>query len=155
MKIFFDSSFFFPFIRIDIQNVSKKYIGTLLSNRNFEFYCSELVYFELSAKASKFILQGILKIEDLLDGISFIHNYQKIKKIPIFHPEILILSQEFRNNHKDYIDCLILASAIKSADKFITLDTELKRKINTLWNGIIVKENPFFTVNLWSEINQK
>ncbi|MBN2157305.1 MAG: hypothetical protein JW776_14765, partial [Candidatus Lokiarchaeota archaeon] len=41
-----------------------------------------------------------------LDGISFIHNYNKITKIPIYHPEILILAQEFRKTHQDYIDCI-------------------------------------------------
>jgi hypothetical protein len=96
MKVFFDSSFFFPFIRVNVKNVSKNEIGKLLQNKNYDIFCSELVYFELSAKGSKFIDQGILKMEDLLDGISFIHNYNKITKIPMHYPEILILAQKFR-----------------------------------------------------------
>ena len=155
MKIFLDSSFFFPFMRIDVKKVSKKEIGILLRNKNYEIFCSDLVFFELSAKASKYINQGILNMEDLLDGVSFINNYSKISKIPIQYPEILILAQEFRKIHQDYIDCIILASAVKSSDVFITMDGILREMIQTKWYKIILKENPTFHVTSFSEFIQK
>ena len=155
MKVFLDSSFFFPFIRVDVKNISKKEIGNLLRNKNYEIFCSELVFFELSAKASKFIAQGILNMEDLLDGISFINNSSKISKIPLQYPEILILAQEFRKTHQDYIDCIILASAVKSSNVFITMDGILREKIQSKWNLIISKENPLFRVNSFSEFIMK
>lgn len=154
MKIFLDSSFFFPFIRVDLKNVSKKEIGNLFRNENQKLFCSELVYFELSAKGSKYINKGILSMEDLLDGISFIQNYEKITKIPMHYPEILILAQEFRKTHQDYIDCIILASAIKSSDMFITMDSELQGKIRTTWKSIITKENSIFTVTSFSDFSK-
>ena len=155
MKVFLDSSFFFPFIRVDLKKVSKKEIGNLLRNKNYEIFCSDLVFFELSAKASKYINQGILNMEDLLDGVSFINNYSKISKIPIHFPEILILAQEFRKIHQDYIDCIILASAVKSSDVFITMDGILREKIQTKWDQIMLKENPTFHVKSFSEFIQK
>ena len=155
MKVFLDSSFFFPFIRVNIKKVSSKDIGNLLRNKSHEIFCSELVYFELSAKASKFIDQGILDMEDLLDGISFINNNIRINKIPMQYPEILILAQKFRKTHRDYIDCVILASAIKSSDVFITMDAELRVKIRKIWKKLILKENPNFAVKSFSEISNK
>ncbi|MBN2157699.1 MAG: PIN domain-containing protein [Candidatus Lokiarchaeota archaeon] len=155
MKVFLDSSFFFPFIRVDVKNISKKDIGNLLRNTNYDILCSELVYFELSAKGSKYIVQGILEMEDLLDGISFIHNFNKIAKIPIYHPEILILAQEFRKTHQDYIDCIILASAVKSSEIFITMDYNLKENIEEHWKDVISKENPIFVVKTLSDISKK
>jgi len=155
MRVFLDSSFFFPFIRVNVKNISKQKIGNILHNKNYTIFCSELVYLELSAKASKYIIQGVLEMEDLLDGVSFIRNDQKITKIPMHYPEILILAQEFRKSHQDYIDCIILASAIKSSDVFITMDGELQEKIRKDWNLIIAKENPTFFSNSFSEFTQK
>ncbi|MHA1111513.1 MAG: PIN domain-containing protein [Promethearchaeota archaeon] len=155
MKVFLDSLFFFPFIRVDVKNISKKEIGNLILQKDYDILCSELVYFELSAKASKYISQGILEMEDLLDGISFIRNFHKIIKIPMHFPEILILAQAFRKSHRDYIDCLILASSIKSGDHFITMDSELRQKIRKEWKQIISEENPAFEVHLWSEFKIK
>lgn len=155
MKIFLDSSFFFPFIRVDVKNISKMEIGNLLRKKNYDILCSELVYFELSALASKYITQGILEMEDLLDGISFIRNFHKINKIPMHYSEILILAQAFRKSHRDYIDCLKLASAVKSGDLFITMDSELRQKIRKEWKQTISKENPNFIVNTFSELIQK
>ena len=152
MKVFLDSSFLFPFIRVDVKNISKKKIGNLLRNKNYEIFCSELVYFEFSAKGSKYIEQGILNMEDLLDGISFIHNYNKITKIPIYYPEILILAQKFREAHQDYVDCLILASAVKSSEVLISMDFDLKNKISKNWKDIISKENPTFVVKNLSDL---
>jgi predicted nucleic acid-binding protein len=152
MKVFLDSSFFFPFIRVDVRNISKNEIGTLLRNANYEILCSDLVFFELSAKGSKIINQGLLDLEDLLDGISFIHNYSKITKIPMYYPEILILAQEFRKTHQDYIDCLILASAIKTSNIFVTMDSELQEKIQKKWFQVITNENPTFLVKTFSDI---
>jgi PIN domain nuclease of toxin-antitoxin system len=154
MKVFLDSSFFFSFIRVDIKKISKRDIGNLLRNKNHEIFCSELVYFELSAKASKFIDQGILNMEDLLDGISFINNNIRINKIPMQYPEILILAQEFRKTHRDYIDCIILASAIKSSDVFLTMDAELLGKIRMKWEKLILKDNPNFSAKSISEFIQ-
>ncbi|TFG17458.1 MAG: PIN domain-containing protein [Promethearchaeota archaeon] len=155
MKVFLDNSFFFPFIRVDIKKISKRDIGNLLRNNNYEIFCSELVYFELSTKASKYIDQGILDMEDLLDGISFINNYLRINKVPMQYPEILILAQEFRKTHRDYIDCIILASAIKSSDVFLTMDAELLGKIRKKWKKTILKDNPDFTVKSFGEFIQK
>ena len=152
MRLLLDSSFFFPLIGIEISQFSRKAILQLVSKE--EIIRSELVIFELSAKGSKLINAGKLTINDLTRGITAIYNHPEILVIPIHHSEIQKFACELQKNHSDFIDCLILASAVNYADILITLDKEIEHKSITNWKEKIKGINENFQLILCKDFSQ-
>ncbi|HUT80849.1 MAG TPA: PIN domain-containing protein [Candidatus Bathyarchaeia archaeon] len=144
-----DSSFFFPLIGVEVEQCPKRAIMKLIAKE--EVVRSELVIFELSAKGSKLINAGKLSLKELTQGITAIQYHSKIEVIPIHYSEIQTLACELRKKHSDYIDCLMVATAVHYADGMITLDKELKRKAQEEWKETIAKENKKFKLLVWEE----
>ena len=155
MRIFLDSSFFFPLISINVKELKKQLISDLLKDRKFNIYRSELVTFELSAKGSKYTNEGLLTIEDVIEGLNTLVYDSSIQVVQIHHSEIQVLAAILRKNHSDFIDCLTLASAINTSDIFVTLDQSLKKKSVSIWTQNIQEFNEEFRVLLWKDFTKQ
>jgi PIN domain nuclease of toxin-antitoxin system len=154
MKIFLDSSFFFPFISVEVKNCPKEAIQDLINQDDFQIYRSEISIFELSAKGTKFVVGGLLDIDDVIDGLNTIQQISQIKIIPIYLSEIQILATKLRQSNPDFIDCLIVASAALFSDIFITIDETIKTNFNEYWNNYLREKNPEFQILMWDEFRQ-
>ncbi|MFX0095364.1 MAG: PIN domain-containing protein [Candidatus Hodarchaeota archaeon] len=153
MKVFLDSSFFFPFIGVEVKNYPTKAILDLIKLESIEIYRSELVIFELSAKGTKYVKQGALSIEDVINGINSIYYSLQVEVIPIHYSEIQSLAAELRHSHSDFIDCLTLASAVHHSDLFLTFDLELHSKAQSEWSRLLSIQNKRFKVLLWKDFH--
>jgi len=154
-KLCLDSSFFFPLIGVEVRTCPKEAILGLLNSKSIQVLRSELVIFELSAKGTKLVNANNLTIEDLIDGINAIQFHPSITVIPIFYSEIQILSAVFRKNHRDFIDCLTLASAIYYSDIFLTLNNSLKEKYLDIWEAEISQIRSKFKVMSWQDYQNR
>ncbi len=155
MNLFLDSSFFFPLISINVKELKKQLISDLLKDKRFNIYRSELVAFELSAKGSKYTNEGLLTIEDVIEGLNTLVYDSSIHVIQLHHSEIQVLAALLRRNHSDFIGCLTLASAIHNSDAFITLDRSLKKKSTSIWTQNIKEFNEEFRVFLWQDFTKQ
>lgn len=153
MRLLLDSSFFMPFLAVDIKQFPRKAILELMTEE--EIIKSELVIFELSAKGSKLVNRGKISIEELTQGIIAIQYLEKIETIPIHYSEIQVLACELRKNHSDHIDCLMVATAVYYAEGMLTLDKELKKKAKEEWKEQLKNENKEFNVILWEEYRKQ
>ncbi len=151
MRVFLDSSFFFPFIGVEVKNCPKKTILDLVNLKSVEIFRSELVIFELSEKGIKYVTKGTLSIEDVIDGINGIYYGLQIEVIPIHYSEIQSLAADLRRFHSDFNDCLKLASAVHYSDVFLTLDRELHVKAQSEWLKPISAQNKQFKIVLWKD----
>lgn len=149
MKILLDSSFFFPFLKVKVEKVNQEDLLRLIRSQKHDLMRSELTIFEISAKGWKYIYENKISRIDLIDGINTIQDIDRIEVIPIHLSSIQLLAGFFRENHPDFIDCLILASAVVSADMLLTLDANLIPKIQGIWQDEIRKENAKFQAMLW------
>lgn len=155
MKIFLDSSFFFPLISIDVKEFNKQFISDLLKDKRFEILRSELVTFELSAKGTQYVNEDLLAIEDVIEGLNALIYNSTIQVVPIYYSEIQMLAALLRRKHSDFIDCLTLASAIHYSDAFITLDRSLEKKSISIWTQNFKEINNEFSVVLWKDFTKK
>ncbi len=155
MKIFLDSSFFFPLISISVKEFNKQLISDLLKDKRFTICRSELVTFELSVKGTKYVNEDLLKIEDVIDGLNTLVYDSIIQVIMFYHSEIQVLTAFLRKNHSDFIDCLTLASAIYNSDAFITLDRSLEKNSTSIWNEKLTEINEEFQVFLWKDFKKQ
>jgi len=155
MNLFLDSSFFFPLISINVKELKKQLISDLLKDKRFNFYRSELVTFELSAKGIKYVNEDLLTIEDVIKGLNALVYDPSIQVVQLHHSEIQVLAALLRRNHSDFIDCLTLASAIYNSDAFITLDRSLKKKSTSFWSQNFKEINKEFRVFLWKDFTNQ
>lgn len=154
MNIFFDSSFFFPFIKIDVEKLSSIKLLKAFQSKKFSIIRSDLVIFEIAAKGTKYVNDNIISDEDLAKGINSIINLENVKVIPFYFSEILNLATIFRKDHSDFIDCLTLASAIIYADILITLDDKLIDNIEKIWKDKIYEINNEFKALTWVDFEK-
>ena len=155
MKFFLDSSFFFPFIQIEIPDCSQEKLLQIFNRPDLVFCQFELSIFEISAKGRKYVQNGCITTQDLIDGINAIEYLPNIEVIPIYHSQIQLLALYFSATHSDFIDCLLLASAVNFADRFISLDETLQQKMEKEWNDEIAKYNDHFQMLLWTQFEHQ
>lgn len=155
MRVFLDSSFFFPFIGVAVRECPRTAILDLLARADLEISRSELVLFEISAKGVKYTNAGMLTMQDVTDGLNVIVNLSALTVVPFYFAEIQELAATIRQDHADFIDCLTIASALHYADAFVTLDGELIKKTRDRWQEEFARLNPQFTIVHWDEFHAR
>lgn len=127
--ILLDSSFLFPYVRIDVKSVNNKDLLELIESKENDIVISDISLFELSAKGNKYVQKSLIDPTDLTNGLNTIINEVQLSRIPIHYSEIQLLAFKIGKLHKDFIDCLILATAYYHSDIFLTLDEELLKLV--------------------------
>jgi len=87
---------------------------------------SDISIFELSAKGAKHVTAGALSAERVTRGIRAIIYNETITRVPIRESALLIAAFKLRSLLTDFIDCLILSSAINQCDALITEDRDIQ-----------------------------
>jgi PIN domain nuclease of toxin-antitoxin system len=155
MKILFDSSYFFPLIKVKVEKSSPEIISLIHQKKPFELQFSSITLFELSAKGAKMIKAGKLTVNDVIDGINALTSWKNILSIDPWNGEVQRLAFDFRYDHSDYIDCLVLASAIIHANVLISEDITLKKLLNTKWLNRVREINAEFEILNTDELQAK
>ncbi len=75
--------------------------------------------FELQAKATKLSIN----INLIIEGINVIKNAFEV--IPFYEPDIIKIAHELRKYLTDYIDCIIIATAITNDKELATEDRDI------------------------------
>jgi len=146
MNLLLDTTYFLPLIGISIKDIPQDAIIKLIE-RNHRILLSEISLFELLAKGAKYISLGSLSSTRVSKGVRSILYDERIDKIPIYDSSILATSFKLREMLHDYIDCLILSSAIYNADILVTEDSDIYELYdNENFQGIISGLNPRFKV---------
>jgi predicted nucleic acid-binding protein len=152
MKILLDSSFFFPFIRVQVEGCTTSSVLEILESSRFTIFRSELVVFEISAKGSKYVQNNVVTIDDLVEGINTNQFLPAVHVVPLYPSAIQVLAVEFRRNHSNFIDCLTLASAVIFCDAFVTMDSPMNEKNEEEWTDLIARHNDHFKIITWKEL---
>jgi len=146
MKLLLDTTYFLPIIGIGVKNVPKGALGELLK-RNYEIFMSEISIFELSAKGAKYVADGKIPPERVLRGIRAILYEDKVVKVPIHESRSLLTSFKLRRMLPDFIDCVVLSSAMVNCEVLITEDEDIHRlKQNKGFNELLDVTKPGFKI---------
>jgi PIN domain nuclease of toxin-antitoxin system len=155
VKILFDSSYFFPLIKVKVEKSSPEIISLIHQKKPFELQFSSITLFELSAKGAKMIKAGKLTVNDVIDGINALTSWRNISSIDPWNGEVQRLAFDFRYDHSDYIDCLVLASAIIHANVLVSEDITLKELLKTKWLNRVREINTEFEILNTNELEKK
>jgi predicted nucleic acid-binding protein len=121
LKVLLDTTYLLPLIGIAIKEVSKDALSKL-NAKGYELSISEITLFELSAKGAKYTHKNGLSPERVTLGVKALLYDDSIEKIPTYDSKILLTAITLRSLMVDFVDCLILSTALNSCDELITED---------------------------------
>jgi PIN domain nuclease of toxin-antitoxin system len=152
LNLLLDTTYFLPTIGVSIKEMHKDALLTLIAKKH-QIAMSQITIFELSAKGAKYVKEGQLAPERVTRGISAIIYNDTIATIPMHDTTILQNAFKLRNMLNDFIDCLILSSALNHSDALITEDDEIQSlKKNTEFHNLLADLKPGFKILKLTEI---
>ena len=154
MKLLLDTTYLLPAIGVSIREIPRNSVIKLIKE-GYEILISEITFFEISAKGAKYITSGLLTPARVTRGIRAIARDDRIRKVPIHDTPILLVAFKLRKVLSDFIDCLILSSAINRADILVTEDSDIHELTTTdKFKKIIQEINPKFKVKSLKDLLQ-
>jgi PIN domain nuclease of toxin-antitoxin system len=151
LRLLLDTTYLLPAIGITIKNLPKNILIELM--RKNQIFISEASIFELSAKGANYIIKETLPIDRVIKGVKAIIYNEAISKIPIYEATVLTKAFKLKKFLSDFIDCLILSSAVNFCDALITEDAEIQNLTkNKEFNEFIASINSKFKIQKTPEI---
>jgi len=151
LKLLIDTTYLLPAIGISVKNLPKD-APIKLTQKGHKISISDISVFELSAKGAKQITAGTLPAERVTRGVRAVIYDETIEAIPIHESTILLTAFKLRSMLSDFIDCLILSSAINQCDALITEDNDIQNlKKNKEFNKLLATTNPKFKIQALTE----
>jgi len=134
-----------PAIGISIKELPEDALVRLMQ-KGHQISISNISVFELSAKGAKHVATGTLSAERVTRGIRAIVYDERITVVPMHESSVLLMAFKLRRLLGDFIDCLILSSAINQSDAIVTEDKNIQSLKKTEFNGLISAINPEFKI---------
>jgi len=151
LRLLLDTAYLLPAIGISIKGLPVDALIKLMGEGH-EISVSDISIFELSAKGAKYVNQGTLPAERVIRGIRAIVHEEKITMIPIHESGLLQRAFQLRNLLSDFIDCLIISSAINCCDVILTEDADIQDlKKNREFDELLTRTNPKFQIQTLTE----
>ena len=152
MRLLLDTTYLLPAIGVSIKGLPEDAPIKLISSGH-QISMSDITIFELSAKGAKHITLGTLTAERVSRGIRALVYDDRIERIPIHDSSVLLAAFKLRRMLSDFIDCLILSSAINRNDILVTEDGDIhdireKREFKELLQTI----NPQFKIQTVKDV---
>ena len=152
MKLLLDTAYLLPAVGISIKTIPKDAL-IKLNAQGHKIAVSEITIFELSAKAAKYINSNELYPERVMNGIRALTFDESITRIPTHQSEVLLTAFEFRRIMIDFIDCVILSTALNHCDTLVTEDKFIKGLCeNKHFLEIRSSINPAFKIQSYLEL---
>lgn len=151
MRLLLDTTYLLPAIGISIKNIPSD-TPIKLIQKGHQVSMSDISVFELSAKSAKFVTAGKLSPERAARGVRAIIYDEAIEIIPSYESTILLTAFKLRSVLTDFIDCLILSTAVNRCRALVTEDDDIKilRRKNIL-DELLKAINPEFMIQTLSE----
>ncbi len=151
MRVFLDTTYFIPSIGIALTNLPWDIAFKV--QRNSETMISDLTLFELYAKGAKYVRNGFIEKEQVLRGVTSLRLDERFHKIDYRDSMIQDTAISLRQNINDYLDCVLLASAIHSCELMLTEDKRLSKAAMDN-RGLISRLNSAFMVKDWNQVKE-
>lgn len=118
-----DTTYILPVAKIDIDTDLLTLIdeGKVRISMD-DIRISMISLFELQARVAKYKLPPKFAI----DAVDIVNSNLKIE--PFYNPEVIKIADELSRELGDYVDCLIVATAVALKEDLVTEDREINKK---------------------------
>ena len=152
MRLLLDTNYFLPAVGVTIKGFPEDTPIKLIENGH-QLFMSEITIFELSAKGAKYVAVGTLTAERVARGIRAIIYDERITAVPIYDSSVLNIAFTLRKILSDFIDCIILSSAINQSDTLITEDEDMQNlRKSREYQELLQKTNPKFEIKTLADV---
>jgi len=135
LRICLDSSYLLPLFGIGLEGVPDDLLSRL-SEKGHELLINEISIFECVAKAAKLVISGRLRLKRLTEGLLGAAYSPMLIRVSPYDLDTARLAMGVRRFLHDFIDCIILATAVMHADVLLTEDRLLLRPPDQLLRRI-------------------
>jgi predicted nucleic acid-binding protein len=147
-----DTTYLLPAIGVAIKNLSSDEPIRLI-RKGHQLFLSDISIFELSAKGAKYIAARKLLPDRVVRGMRAIVYDETLEIVSSYESTVLSTAFRIRSVLTDFIDCLILSSAISQCDILVTEDTDIQDlKRSKEFVEMLNMVNPEFKIHKLSEI---
>ena len=152
MKLLLDTTYLLPAIGVSIKGVPDDSAIQLIE-RGHRISISGITIFELSAVGAKQIALGNLTAERVSRGIRAVVHDDGIERVPIQDTSVLLTAFKLRRTLSDFIDCLILSSAINRTDALVTEDRHIRElRGEGEFQALLQTINPTFEIRTLKDV---
>jgi len=152
LRLLLDTTYFLPAIGISVKNLPKD-VPLRLLRKEHNIYVSDISVFELAAKGAKYIASKRLSSERVAKGIRAIIYDDAVSIVQMHDSSILLTAFKLRGMLGDFIDCLILSSALNKCDSLITEDSDmLNLNGSKEFIELAMKIKPIFKIRTMAEM---
>ena len=146
MRLLLDTTYLLPAVGLGVEGLPGDLVVRLIG-RGHEVVISYITVFELAAKGAKYVAQGKLTVERVLKGLKAVLHDDRIERVLAHEQEVLFTAVNLRRLLPDFVNCLILATALHKADVLVTEDEELHEISETSeFRALAATVNPRFKV---------
>lgn len=99
----------------------------------------EISLFEVLAKGAKLASEGRAEAGRVSLAIKSIQSDSAIRKVGAYTDDTMSTAIDLRRHHSDFVDCLILASALSECDVFVTEDAGIQKNEDLMKTALQLK----------------
>lgn len=143
-RVLLDTTYLLPVAGIEIRGVRRDTIKRAKS-LGYQLFISEISLFELTAKGAKLAKDKVADRQRLVQAVQSLISDESFGKVKVYEEELLSLAVDLRQHHSDFVDCLVLASALSACeilvteDEFLTGNNELMKLARKIRPKFIVE----------------
>ena len=117
--LLYDTTYFLPLAGIEVTGPAAEALRKARSSGR-EVWVSEISMFELLAKGAKFAEAGKVEGERVSLAVRAVMEDERIRKAPAYEGRVASTSVSLRRFHRDFVDCLIIASALEHCEGMVS-----------------------------------
>ena len=114
-----DTSYLLPAAGIRVEGVPDDVLRTA-RDAGHETWVCDISVFEVLAEGAKFAASGKVDEERLEIAVQAILGDENLRKVRAYEPEVVRTSISLRRLHRDFVDCLIIASALEHCEGLVS-----------------------------------
>lgn len=146
MRLLLDTTYLLPAIGVSVKGLPEDAMLKLIG-KGHNISINDVTIFELSAKGGKYITTGALTAERVSRGIRSIVHDDRIARVPMHDSSVLLTAFKLRGTLSDFIDCLIVSSAINRNEVLVTEDEHIQNlKKRRDFQELLKTTNPEFKI---------
>jgi hypothetical protein len=147
VKVLLDTTYLMPAIGVRVKDMPPDTLSVIRGGGH-ETSISDVTLLELSAKGAKLVASGALSADRVSRGVIAAKRDEELEKIPFIDEDVLGTAISLRGRMSDYLDCLILSSAINRCDVLLTEDSLIHAQTTEENYKRLVEEiNPEFVIS--------
>jgi len=145
-RVLLDTTYLLPVAGIGVRGVETDVLRKVRV-AGHEVFISDISLFELLAKGASLVAQGRADEQRILLAMRSILADEKITRIAPYEEGVARTAVTLRRHHSDFVDCIILASALDACQAFLTEDRALSRNEAVL--SVVSQARPGFVISTW------